>query len=257
MKGIILAGGSGSRLYPLTRITNKHLLPVYNQPMIYYPIQLLVAAGIDRILVVTGGNHSGEFLPLLGNGSAFGLKHIDYTHQERAGGIADALGLARYFAADDSVCVILGDNVFEWSIRSAVERFMAQGVGARVLLAEVKHPEHYGVPVLEQGRLTRIEEKPARPASQYAVTGCYMYDKNVFALLESLTPSSRGELEITDVNNMYLRRGELRHEIIEGYWADCGESFESYLNASILVAKHGASKPPETVVAVSSETPTV
>jgi glucose-1-phosphate thymidylyltransferase len=256
MKGIILAGGSGSRLYPLTRITNKHLLPIYNQPMIYYPIQLLVEAGIDRILVVTGGNHSGEFLPLLGNGSAFGLKHIDYTHQERPGGIADALGLAQYFAADDNVCVILGDNIFEWSIRSAVKRFMMQGGGARVLLAEVKHPEHYGVPVLENGRLTRIEEKPTRPASQYAVTGCYMYDKSVFSLVDSLTPSSRGELEITDVNNMYLGRGELRHEIIEGYWADCGESFDSYLNASILVAKHGANKP-ATIVAASSEAPAV
>src|SRR5438105_6023178 len=201
MKGIILAGGSGSRLYPLTRITNKHLLPVYKQPMIYYPIQLLVSAGIDRILIVTGGNHAGEFLPLLGNGSAFGLKHLDYTHQERPAGIADALGLARYFAGDDAVAVVLGDNIFEFSIKPAVERFRAQAGGARIFLSEVAHPEQYGVPVMKDRRIVRIEEKPEHPSSQFAVTGCYLYGPEVFSIVPTLTPSDRGELEITDVNN--------------------------------------------------------
>jgi len=243
VKGIILAGGSGSRLYPLTRITNKHLLPVYNQPMIYYPIQLLVSAGIDRILIVTGGNHAGEFLPLLGNGSAFGLKHLDYTHQERPAGIADALGLARYFAADDSVAVVLGDNIFEFSIRPAVERFRAQGGGARILLSEVEHPEQYGVPVMTHGHITRIEEKPERPPSGYAVTGCYMYGPEVFSIVPTLEPSGRGELEITDVNNAFVARGAMEYEVVPGYWGDCGESFDSYLRVTNLVAAKGANKP--------------
>ena len=243
MKGVILAGGSGSRLYPLTRITNKHLLPVYDQPMVYYPIQLLVEAGIDRILIVTGGNHAGEFLPLLGNGSAFGLKHLDYTHQERAAGIADALALARHFVGGDDVCVLLGDNIFEFSIRPTVDRFEAQGGGARVILAGVDHPEHYGVPVFRDGHIEKIEEKPAVPASRYAVTGCYLYDNLVFEVVKGLEPSARGELEITDVNNAYLRRGRLQHDVIDGYWADCGESFESLLRANLLVQRNGASKP--------------
>ncbi len=247
MKGIVLAGGTGTRLYPLTRITNKHLLPVYNQPMIYYPIQMLVAAGIERMLVVTGGNHAGEFLPLLGNGGAFGLKHIDYTYQERAAGIADALGLAEHFAAGDDVCVLLADNIFEWSIRPSVERFAAQGGGARVMLAKVEHPEHYGVPVFEGGRIVRIEEKPTSPASSYAVTGCYLYDHEVFDIVRTLEPSRRGELEITDVNNAYLARGALQHDVLDGYWADCGESFESYLGANNLVAKREANKVRPTV----------
>ncbi len=242
MKGVILAGGSGSRLYPLTRITNKHLLPVYDKPMIYYPIQLLVSAGIDRILVVTGGNHAGEFLPLLGNGSAFGLKHLDYTYQEKAAGIADALALAHHFAAGDSVCVILADNIFEHSIRPSVDRFRAQGGGARILLAPVEHPEHYGVPRLSDGRITHIDEKPTDPGSRYAVTGCYLYDAGVFDLVPTLKPSARGELEITDVNNAYLERETLRYDVIDGYWADCGESFTSYLRANNLVASHGANK---------------
>jgi glucose-1-phosphate thymidylyltransferase len=244
VRGVILAGGSGSRLYPLTRITNKHLLPVYNQPMIYYPIQLLVAAGIDRILIVTGGNHAGEFLPLLGNGSAFGLKHLDYTFQERPAGIADALGLARHFIAGDSVCVVLGDNIFEYSIGPSVERFKDQGGGARVLLAAVEHPEQYGVPTLDGDRILHIDEKPVSPRSQYAVTGCYLYDADVFKLVTGLKPSARGELEITDVNNGYLERGGLHHDVLEGYWADCGESFESYLRANNLVAAHGANRAP-------------
>jgi glucose-1-phosphate thymidylyltransferase len=242
VKGVILAGGSGTRLYPLTRITNKHLLPVYNQPMIYFAIQLLAGAGIERILLVTGGNHAGEFLPLLGNGSAFGLKHLDYTHQERAGGIADALGLARHFVDGDSVCVVLADNIFEFSIQPSVARFQSLGRGARVLLAPVDEPEHYGVPVLDGDRITRIDEKPEVPASRYAVTGCYLYDNHVFEIVEGLVPSKRGELEITDVNNAYLANSELSYDIVEGYWADCGESFGSYLRANTLVAMHGANK---------------
>jgi glucose-1-phosphate thymidylyltransferase len=243
MKGVILAGGSGSRLYPLTRITNKHLLPVYNQPMIYYPIQLLVQAGIDRILIVTGGNHAGEFLPLLGNGSAFGLRHLDYTFQERPAGIADALSLAEHFVGRDSVCVLLADNIFEYSIRPTVDQFMAQRAGARVLIAEVDHPESYGVAVLENDRITRIEEKPPTPPSRFAVTGCYLYDNEVFAFVAGLSPSARGELEITDVNNEYIRRGSLHFDVIAGYWADCGESFDSYLRTNNLVAQYGAGKP--------------
>jgi len=244
MKGVILAGGSGSRLYPLTRITNKHLLPVYTKPMIYYAIELLVSAGIDRILVVTGGNHAGEFLPLLGNGAVFGLKHLDYTYQEHASGIADALGLARHFAGGDAICVVLADNVFEWSLRDAIGRYRARNSGAQIFLAPVDHPEQYGVPVIEDGRVVRIEEKPAAPASRFAVTGCYLYDPAVYSIIDGLSPSQRGELEITDVNNAYIARGELRHENVEGYWADCGESFDSYLRAAMLVAERGANKLP-------------
>lgn len=242
MKGVVLAGGSGSRLYPLTRITNKHLLPVYDQPMVYYPIQLLVEAGIDRILLVTGGNHAGEFLPLLGNGAAFGLRHLDYTYQERPAGIADALALARHFVGDDSVCVVLADNVFEHSIGSIVTRFGEMERGARILLAPTDHPEQYGVPVFDGKRIVRIEEKPQQPASRYAVVGCYLYDNSVFDIVADLVPSKRGELEITDVNNAYLQRGQLGFDLIDGYWADCGESFDSYLRANNLVASHGANK---------------
>jgi glucose-1-phosphate thymidylyltransferase len=227
----------------LTRITNKHLLPVYNQPMVYYPIQLLVAAGIERILLVTGGNHAGEFLPLLGNGSAFGLKHLDYTYQERAGGIADALALARHFVAGDRVCVVLADNIYEHSIAGTVARFEQQAAGARILLAEVDHPEQYGVPVYDGDRIVRIEEKPQQPASRYAVTGCYFYDSQVFEIVDGLAPSKRGELEITDVNNAYLARGLLEYDLVEGYWADCGESFDSYVRATNLTAERGANKP--------------
>ncbi|MBI4346366.1 MAG: NTP transferase domain-containing protein [Elusimicrobia bacterium] len=243
MRGIVLAGGSGSRLYPLTRITNKHLLPVYDRPMVYFAIEALVSAGIDRILVVTGGNHAGEFLPLLGNGSQFGLKHLDYTFQERPGGIAEALGLAEHFAGSQPVCVMLADNIYETSIASAVRRFGTQGDGARVLLARVSEPQHYGVPVMEGDRIVRIDEKPASPASAYAVTGCYMYDNGVFEIVRTLVPSGRGELEITDVNNAYVRRGKLCHEVIDGFWADCGESFGSYLRAANLVASNGANRP--------------
>jgi len=238
-----LAGGHGTRLYPLTRITNKHLLPVYDRPMVYFAIEALVGAGIDRILIVTGGNHAGEFLPLLGNGSAFGLKHLDYTFQERPTGIADALGLAEHFAEGDAVCVMLADNIYEYSIARSVQRFGTQTKGARLLVAEVEEPQHYGVPVFDGGRIVKIEEKPEKPASRSAVTGCYLYDADVFSIVGGLTPSQRGELEITDVNNAYLRRGALEFDRLEGFWADCGESFGSYLRAANLVAERGANKP--------------
>lgn len=242
VRGVILAGGSGSRLYPLTRITNKHLLPVYDKPMIYYAVGALVSAGIDRILLVCGGNDAGDFLPLLGNGEHFGLRHIDYTYQEHAGGIAQALSLAKHWAGDGSVCVMLGDNLFEYSIRGAVERFSAQGGGGRVLLAEVEDASGYGVPVMENGHIVRIDEKPAEPKSNLAVTGCYLYDRRVFDFAERLRPSARGELEITDVNNAYIAAGALAHELVQGYWADCGESFESYRRATNLVAERGVNK---------------
>jgi glucose-1-phosphate thymidylyltransferase len=243
MRGIVLAGGSGSRLYPLTRITNKHLLPVYDKPMIYYAVGALVAAGIEQILVVTGGNHAGDFLPLLGNGESFGLKHIDYTYQEHAGGIAQALSLAKHWSDGDPVCVMLGDNIFEFSIRDSVREFERSGsTGARLLLAEVDDPSAYGVAVMKDERIVRIDEKPTSPASRFAVTGCYLYDARVFDYAEELQPSARGELEITDVNNHYVRSGALSFDRLKGYWADCGESFQSYLRAINLVATHGANK---------------
>jgi glucose-1-phosphate thymidylyltransferase len=243
MKGVVLAGGTGTRLLPLTRITNKHLLPVYDRPMIYHAVECLVGAGIKQILVVTGGNHAGEFLPLLGNGAQFGLRHLDYTYQERAGGIAEALGLARHFVSEDNVCVLLADNVFEFTIRGAVDRFSAQGGGARLLLASVEHPEHYGVARFDGERLVGIEEKPSRPPSNLAVAGCYLYDRDVFDIVRALKPSGRGELEITDVNNAYLARGDLQWERLAGYWADCGESIDALLAVQQLVATRGANKP--------------
>lgn len=242
MKGIVLAGGSGSRLGSLTRITNKHLLPVYDRPMIYYPIEQLVGAGIDRIMVVTGGNHAGEFLRLLGNGSEFGLRHVDYAYQARAGGIAEALGLAEHFADGDAIAVMLGDNIFEFSIAPVVARFRQQGSGARVVLAEVDDPSAYGVAQIADDRILRIVEKPQQPISHFAVTGIYLYDARVFDLVRKLKPSARGELEITDINNKYLELGELHHDIIDGYWADCGESVRMLLHANNLVAERGANK---------------
>jgi glucose-1-phosphate thymidylyltransferase len=243
MRGVILAGGSGSRLLPLTRITNKHLLPVYDRPMIYHAIECLVAAQVVQILIVTGGNHAGEFLPLLGNGSQFGLRHLDYTFQERAGGIAEALGLAEHFVGTDDVCVLLADNIFEYTIRGAVERFAHQGGGARLLLASVDHPEHYGVARFAGDRLVAIEEKPSAPPSDLVVAGCYFYDNSVFEIVRTLKPSGRGELEITDVNNAYLARDRLQWERVEGYWADAGESIAALLAVQQLVAQHGANKP--------------
>jgi glucose-1-phosphate thymidylyltransferase len=239
VKGIVLAGGLGTRLRPLTSVTNKHLLPVYDQPMIYYPIQTLVNAGVSDIMIVTGGNSAGDFLKLLGNGKAFGLKHLNYTYQEGEGGIADALSLVEHFAAGDSVCVVLGDNIIEGNISGAVRAYQAQGQGAKIILRKVPDPQRFGVPVLEGPRVVRIEEKPEQPKSQYAVIGIYMYDKNVFDIIRTLEPSGRGELEITDVNNAYIARDEMTWDQLEGWWTDAG-TFESLLLASNLVAKSGA-----------------
>jgi glucose-1-phosphate thymidylyltransferase len=241
MKGVVLAGGLGTRLYPLTKITNKHLLPVYNQPMIFYPIRALINAGIDDIMIVTGGNAAGDFLRLLGNGKEFGLKHLNYTYQEGEGGIADALSLVEHFADDGPLCVVLGDNIIEGSIRRAADDYRKQGAGAKILLKKVPDPNRFGVPEFDDGggKILRIEEKPKEPKSEYAVTGIYFYDARVFEIIRGLEPSARGELEITDVNNDYIRRGEMTWDELEGWWTDAG-TFESLLRASNLVAETGA-----------------
>ncbi len=241
MKGVVLAGGLGTRLKPLTIVTNKHLLPVYNQPMIYYPIRTLVNAGIKDIMIVTGGNSAGDFLKLLGNGKAFGLKHLNYTYQEGEGGIADALSLVEHFAAGEPICVMLGDNIIEGNISQAVRAYRHQGGGAKILLKKVPDPQRFGVPELDGRRVARIEEKPAAPKSEYAVIGIYMYDAQVFDIIRTLKPSGRGELEITDVNNAYITRDELTWDELEGWWSDAG-TFESLLRASKLVAESGANK---------------
>jgi glucose-1-phosphate thymidylyltransferase len=241
MKGVILAGGLGTRLYPLTKITNKHLLPVFDKPMIYYPLQALVNSGIRDILIVTGGNHAGDFLKLLGNGKEFGLQHVNYTYQEGEGGIAAALSLAEYFSEGEKVCVILGDNIIEKNIIHAVRAFEKQERGAKILLKEVPDAHRFGVPELREGRITRIEEKPKHPPSNYAVIGIYMYDPEVFRIIKTLKPSDRGEMEITDVNNEYLRLGSLTYDLLDGWWTDAG-TFESLLRASKLVAETGANK---------------
>ncbi len=241
MKGVILAGGLGTRMYPLTKITNKHLLPVYDRPMIYYPLQALVNAGIKDILLVTGGNYAGDFLRLLGNGHEFGLKHINYTYQEGEGGIAAALSLAEFFADKAKICVILGDNVIETNLRKAVEAFDRQEAGAKIMIKEVPDPQRFGVPVLDGDKIIMIEEKPKAPKSPYAVTGIYMYDNTVFDIIKAQRPSDRGELEITDVNNVYIERGQLTWEVLDGWWTDAG-TFESLLRASQLVAETGANK---------------
>lgn len=240
MKGIILAGGLGSRLDPLTRITNKHLLPIYDKPMIHYPLEALIGAGISEILIVTGGKNAGHFLELLGNGSELGLPHLNYTYQKGEGGIAEALSLARHFVGEERMCVILGDNILERSIADQVAAYRAQPSGARILLKEVPDPERFGVPVFDgDDKLIDIEEKPARPRSNYAVIGVYFYDSTVFEIIDGLEPSARGELEITDVNNHYLRRGELDYGVIEGWWTDAG-TFPSLLRANNLVEQTGA-----------------
>jgi glucose-1-phosphate thymidylyltransferase len=239
LKGVVLAGGLGSRLRPLTSVTNKHLLPVYNQPMIYYPIQTLVNAGIQDIMIVTGGNSAGDFLKFLGNGKAFGLKHLNYTYQEGEGGIAAALSLVEHFADDGPICVILGDNIIQGNIRAAADDYRRQGGGAKILLKRVPDPQRFGVPELEGRRVIRIEEKPQHPKSEYAVIGIYMYDGRVFDIIRTLKPSGRGELEITDVNNAYIERGEMTGDELEGWWTDAG-TFESLLHASNLVAETGA-----------------
>ena len=241
MKGVVLAGGLGTRLRPLTAVTNKHLLPVYNQPMIYYPIQTLVNAGINDIMVVTGGNSAGDFLRLLGNGKAFGLKHLNYAYQEGEGGIAEALSLVEHFAADAPVCVVLGDNIIERNILAAVNAYRKQDGGAKIILKQVPDPQRFGVPQLDGQRVIRIEEKPAKPLSDYAVIGIYMYDAGVYDIIRSLKPSGRGELEITDVNNAYIARGAMTWEKLEGWWTDAG-TFDSLLRASNLVAETGANK---------------
>lgn len=239
MKGVILAGGLGTRLYPLTKVTNKHLLPVYDKPMIYYPIQTLINAGIDDILIVTGGNNAGDFLKLLGNGKEFGLKHINYTYQEGEGGIAEALRLAEFFASREKICVVLGDNIIEKNIRKAVENFRRQKEGAKILLKEVPDPQRFGVAELEGDRIARIEEKPKKPKSQYAVIGIYFFDQEVFNIIKTLKPSGRGELEITDVNNRYIEKRLMTWDILEGWWTDAG-TFESLLRANRLVGETGA-----------------
>jgi glucose-1-phosphate thymidylyltransferase len=237
MKGVILAGGLGTRLYPLTKITNKHLLPVFDKPMVYYPLMKLIEAGIEDILIVTGGNHAGEFLRLLGNGKEFGLKEIHYTYQVGEKGIADALKLAEDFVDGDKVVVILGDNVFESPITRYVEDFKKQKEGARILIKKVVDPQRFGVVSMRKGKVTSIAEKPKKPRSSYAVTGIYMYDARVFDFIKKLKPSHRGELEITDINNMYLKQGLLKYNILKGFWTDCG-AFNSLLRANILVAKN-------------------
>ncbi len=240
IKGVILAGGLGTRLRPLTLVTNKHLLPVYNQPMIHYPIQALLNAGIDEILVVTGGDHAGDFLRLLKNGKHLGIKHLEYAYQEGEGGIADALKLAEDFAEDGRVCVFLGDNIIEGNIAKAVDEFRQQPSGARLLLKEVQDPERFGVAEFdEQGKIKKIIEKPRVPPSHFAITGIYLYDADVFKIAASLKPSARGELEITDVNNAYLNRGDLTYDALEGWWTDAG-TFDSLYRATRLVAEGGA-----------------
>ena len=241
MKGIVLAGGLGTRMFPLTKVTNKHLLPIYNKPMIYYPIRTLVNAGIDEILIVTGGNSAGDFLRLLGNGKEFGLKHLNYAYQEGEGGIAAALSLAEYFADQDKIVVVLGDNIIEKNIRAAADSFRKQAEGAKILLKEVPDPQRFGVPAFEGDRIVRIDEKPSAPASNYAVIGIYMYDSKVFDFIRTLKPSERGELEITDVNNYYLRQEKLTWDVLEGWWTDAG-TFDSLLNAGNMVRQTGANK---------------
>jgi glucose-1-phosphate thymidylyltransferase len=236
MKGIVLAGGSGSRLFPLTKITNKHLLPIYDKPMVFYPIQTLVDAGIRDIMIVTGGRNAGDFLRLLGNGKHFGLEHLNYAYQEGEGGIAEALALAQHFADGHKICVILGDNLIEGTIRGAVEEFQWQPRGAKILLKQVPDAERFGVAEIAGDRIVGIEEKPARPKSNYAVTGIYMYDGTVFEKIRTLVPSARGELEITDVNNAYISEGTMTFSYLEGWWTDAG-TFESLLRAGNLVAK--------------------
>jgi len=236
MKGVVLAGGTGSRLYPLTKITNKHLLPIYDKPMIYYPIQTLVDAGINEILIVTGGKNSGDFLRLLANGKEFGLRHLHYTYQEGEGGIADALALAEHFAEGDRLCVVLGDNIIEASIRDAVDQFRLQPAGARLLLKEVPDAKRFGVAEIRGDRIVGIEEKPEHPKSTFAVTGIYMYDNTVFEKIRTLVPSDRGELEITDVNNAYISDGTMTFSFLDGWWTDAG-TFDSLVRATSYVVE--------------------
>jgi glucose-1-phosphate thymidylyltransferase len=236
IKGVVLAGGLGSRLYPLTAITNKHLLPVWNKPMIYYPIQTLVQAGIRDVMIVTGGNNAGDFLRLLGNGKELGLRHIEYAYQKGEGGIADALHLAEDFIDNNKVIVVLGDNIIEKSIEKSVDKFKAQQKGARILIKKVSDPKRFGVVEFRNKKISRIVEKPRQPKTSYAVTGIYMYDGKVFDIIKTLKPSGRGELEITDVNNAYIKAGLMEYDMLSGFWTDSG-TFESLLRANNLVAQ--------------------
>lgn len=237
MKGIILAGGGGTRLLPCTKVTNKHLLPVYNQPMIYYPIQFLIKAGIDQILIVTGGNYAGDFLKLLGNGKNLGIKELNYTYQEGFGGIADALRLSEDFADEDKVAVILGDNIFEDDFSQAVKDFENQEQGAKFFLKEVNDPKRFGVAEVQKDKIVQIKEKPKHPKSNYAVTGFYMYDSNVFKVIKTLKPSARGELEITDVNNFYVKQRTASFEMVKGFWSDAG-TWPSLWRSSKFMSEH-------------------
>jgi glucose-1-phosphate thymidylyltransferase len=248
LKGVVLAGGSGTRLHPLTRITNKHLLPIYDRPMVTYAIEALVGAGVTELMLVTGGTHAGEFLRLLGNGHEFGIDRLSYSYQERAGGIAEALGLAERFAGGDRIVVMLADNVLEGSLRPAVDNFLAQRAGARMLLSPQDDPEHLrhlGVPELdEDGRVLRIHEKPDVPPSHFAVAGIYFYDASVFDVIPTLTPSGRGELEISDVNNYYVGEGTMEYDVLNGFWGDAGESIDAYYEVNDFVRQHGANRQP-------------
>jgi glucose-1-phosphate thymidylyltransferase len=246
MRGVILAGGSGTRLHPLTRITNKHLLPIYDRPMISYAIEALVLAGISEVMLVTGGTHAGEFLRLLGNGHENGLERLSYSYQDRPGGIAEALGLAERFAGGEPVLVMLGDNIVERTFRPTVERFSERATGSRIVLTAEEDPlhlRHLGVPEFDQGnRITRIIEKPENPPSHFAVTGIYCYDPDVFKVIGTLEPSGRGELEITDVNNYYIKQGAMEYDVLEGFWGDAGESIDAYYAVNDFVRENGANK---------------
>jgi glucose-1-phosphate thymidylyltransferase len=245
MKGVILAGGTGTRLHPLTRITNKHLLPLYDRPMVTYAVEALVGAGIDEVMLVTGGTHAGEFFRLLGNGHEWGVDRLFYAYQEQAGGIAEAFGLAERFVGRDKVCVLLADNVFERSLRPIVENFSRQGTGARIVLSHVdedEHLRHLGVARMDGERVVEIVEKPASPPSRFAVTGAYFYDAQVWDILPTLEPSGRGELEITDVNNWYVARGMMEADVVDGFWGDAGESIDAYYQVNDFVRATGVNR---------------
>lgn len=234
MKGVILTGGTGTRLHPLTYVTNKHLLPIYNKPMVYYPIEMMIKSGIDDILIVCGGNSASEFLRVLENGEAFGLKHLHYRYQSAPRGIADALGLAEEWAGDDPIAVLLGDNIFEDTFEDTVAEFKADPKGAVIFGTTVENPEQYGVIVQDdQGKVTKIVEKPDNPTSNLIATGLYIYDNTVWNFIKQLTPSARGELEITDVNNHFVDKGQLKVVTLNGWWVDCGENIDGYLDACI------------------------
>lgn len=243
MKGVILGGGTGTRLFPLTKVINKHLLPVYDKPMIYYPIECLVKSGIDEILLVTGGNNAEGYLRLLGNGRELGIRNLHYTFQDGAGGIAEALGLAEDFADGGPICLVLGDNILEYVITPSVDAFKERPEGGRILLAQVENPQAYGVAEIEGDRVVNIVEKPKNPQSNWAVIGIYFYDNTVFDYIRELHPSARGELEITDVNNHYLKAGRMAYDKVKGWWADAGEDIDFYMKSCIRVYKHGANHP--------------